>query len=52
MYLRTRETFVDGCDISILSSNGSCLFYRWIKSGDLVKIDENEEIVVLDRLKV
>ncbi|KAF9016512.1 acetyl-CoA synthetase-like protein, partial [Hymenopellis radicata] len=32
----TRETFVDG----------------WIRSGDLVKIDDNEEIVVIDRLKV
>lgn len=52
MYLRTRETFVDGCDISPSSLKGYCLSYRWIKSGDLVKIDENEEIVVLDRLKV
>ncbi len=24
----------------------------WIYSGDLVKIDDNDEIVVIDRLKV
>ncbi|KAG9225433.1 hypothetical protein CCMSSC00406_0002936 [Pleurotus cornucopiae] len=31
----TRESFVDG----------------WIRTGDLVKIDENDEIIVVDRLK-
>ncbi|KAF9050881.1 phenylacetyl-CoA ligase [Hymenopellis radicata] len=46
----TRETFVNGyvasygC-MSVLTRG------RWIRSGDLVKIDDSNEIIVVDRLK-
>lgn len=36
----------------IQAANLMCRCFRWVKSGDEVKIDRNGEVWVLDRLKV
>lgn len=59
---RTSETFIDGYVNLYVTSYvvrrnqrsyvDVTFFYRWVRTGDEVKIGEDGEMVVLDRLKV
>jgi hypothetical protein len=53
IFTRTKETFIDGCAIvgRIVQVLLIYCTHSWVRTGDEVKIGQNGELVVLDRLK-
>ncbi len=52
----TAETFKDGCVYHLIFQTGILFLdivgsHRWLRTGDEVKLNENREVFVVDRIK-